>query len=222
MSARTSSDTGALTMNRTITAIAGVVAVAAGAFGGLGTTNSAAVQTTAHARSTAVQAVGTKAAHTRITLHVDTCRHCPVRLVQASVGKVAVWHSTTKHVEHGTVSFRVLTRHTHGMSFEIRPRWSLAGYVPNIVTRYAGTDVGDVVTNDVARHKQRAAGCWEGTSSSHVSLDVRAVKFPLRDMMGNPGHSVRAWFKPTLASTPPMVGTTKGAIGNQDTFYCTR
>jgi hypothetical protein len=157
--------------------------------------------------------------HTRITLHVTTCRHCPVRLVQAG-GSRHVWHSPTKRIRHGVVSFRVLTRHTYGMSFEIRPRWSSAGYIPNIVTRYGRTHAGDMVTNAVAKHKKFATGCWAGTSARRVSLDVRAVRFPLPDMLGHPGHSVRAWFKPTLASTLPMVRTTKGAIGNQDAFYC--
>jgi hypothetical protein len=204
-------------MNRTIT---GVVAVVAGVVVGLGTTSSSLADTTSTGRSATVhQAAASAPQRTRITLHVDTCPHCPVRLVQAIVGD-GVWHTPVKRVDHGVVSFGVLTRHTQGMSFEIRPRWSLAGYIPNIVTRYARSQVGDVVTNDVARHKNRATGCWAGTSASHVSLDVRAVKFPLRDMTGDPGHSVRAWFKPTLDSTPPMVETTKGAIGNQDAFYC--
>ena len=206
-------------MKRTFIAIAAATTAVVAALATTGT--SAAAGTTAHPRSAASHVARSKAQHARITLHVNTCRHCPIRLAQAG-GARGVWHSRTRHVDHGTVSFRVLTRHTHGMSFEIRPRWSSAGYIPNIVTRYAHTQVGDIVTNDVARHKRRAAGCWNGTSARSVSLDVRAVRFPLRDMQGNPGHSVRAWFKPTLSSIAPMVGTTKGAIGNQDAFYCDR
>jgi hypothetical protein len=106
------------------------------------------------------------------------------------------------------------------MSFEMQPRWSSADFVPNIVTRYGRTHVGDVVTNAVARHKKRATGCWAGTSARRVSLDVRAVRYPLRDVAGHPGHSVRSWFQTTVASTLPMVAATKGAIGNQDAFYC--
>src|SRR4051794_8476457 len=60
--------------------------------------------------------------YTRITLNVDTCAHCPVRLVQAVDGRPFVWDSRTKHLDHGVVSFRVPTRRTHNMSFEIDPR----------------------------------------------------------------------------------------------------
>jgi hypothetical protein len=159
--------------------------------------------------------------YTRVTLNIDTCSRCPVDLVQAIEGRGSVWRSRTERVKDGAVSFRVPTRRTHQMSFEINPRWSVLNVVPNIVTRYHGIQVGDIVTDDVAPHKKRAAGCWAGTSARRITLDVRAVKFPARDLEGNPGFGLRAWFEPTMDSSGPMVPTFKGAIGNQDAFFCT-
>jgi hypothetical protein len=187
-----------------------------------------AVGTTRHAdraaRADTVTAVAHSRAarsHTRVTLNVDTCSRCPVTLVQAFQGGTSVWRSRTKRVHDGTVSFRVPTRRTHHMSFEINPRWSVLNVVPNIVTRYHGSEAGDIVTDDAARHKRRAAGCWEGTSARRITLDVRAVKFRARDLEGNPGFALRAWFAPTIESGGPMVQTFKGTIGNQDAFVCT-
>jgi hypothetical protein len=159
--------------------------------------------------------------YTRVVLNVDTCSRCPIGLVQAIQGGGSVWRSPIKRVHEGSVSFRVPTRRTHQMSFEINPRWSVLNVVPNIVTRYHGADVDGIVTDDVAPHKKRAAGCWAGTSARRVTLDVRAVRFRARDLEGNPGFALRAWFAPTLDSGGPMVQTFKGAIGNQDAFFCT-
>jgi hypothetical protein len=108
------------------------------------------------------------------------------------------------------------------MSFELRPRWSTADWITNVVTRYAHERVGRHVSAETAAHKQRAYGCWAGTSRRHVTLRVRAVKFPNRDVEGDPGYALRAWFAVSQPSMNPAVITDNGSIGNQDAFYCNR
>ncbi|HET7357569.1 MAG TPA: hypothetical protein VFJ09_12915 [Nocardioidaceae bacterium] len=158
---------------------------------------------------------------TRITLRVDRCVHCPVMLVQAFSGPDGhVWQTRQHRVRAGWVSFTVPTRRTVGMSIDLYPRWSKFEAHTNVVIRYARTRVGQRVDAATARHKRRAEGCWAGTTASQVTLRVRVIRFPFTDYAGHHGYAPRAWLARTHEAVPPMVRTTKGAIGNQDAFYC--
>jgi hypothetical protein len=160
------------------------------------------------------------ASMTTIVLRIHTCRHCPVYLQQAIVGR-PYWTSKMHRVRGGHASFRVPTRRTSGMSFVLNPRWAdVTNAVTNIVTQYAHTAVGQTVSNDVARHKKRASACWAGTSRHRVVLHARAVKFPGRALGGGPGHALRAWFSPTRVATPLWSHTWRGTLGNQDAYPC--
>ena len=157
---------------------------------------------------------------TKIVLRVRTCRRCPVQLRQA-LDDGTYWSSRTHRVRRGHVRFRVPTSRTRGMSFEITPHWATAGnWVPNVVTRYSGTDFGESVSNAQARHKKRATACWTGTDARRVRLVVRAVKFRARTMDGDPGHGLRAWFSPMGRRMSPMNRTWRGSLGNQDAYFC--
>ena len=107
------------------------------------------------------------------------------------------------------------------MTFDLNPRWAnVTNAVTNIVTRYAHTAPGQVISNEVAKHKKRATACWAGTTQTRVVMNVRVVTFTARALGGGPGHAIRAWFKPMTTSTPPMTPTWRGTLGNQDVYSC--
>lgn len=160
---------------------------------------------------------------THIHLRVKYCPRCPVYLQQAFRGDVSSWTSQTHRVRYGRVQFTVPTRRTHGMSFVFNPRWAnVTNARTNVVTRYAHTQVGDYISNRVAKRKHRATGCWAGTNERRVHLLVRAVKFRGPALGGGPGHALRAWFRPMTESTPYWQRTYRGSIGNQDAYFCRR
>jgi len=153
---------------------------------------------------------------TRITLRAHTCPRCPVRLTDGNS-----WWTNTHRVRAGHVSFQIPTRHTHGLVFEVSPRWANAGNASTvIVTRYANTPPGERIGNEVARHKRRGTSCWAGTSARHVVMTFRAVKFRAQTPAGDPGHALRAWFNPLRRSTPPMERTWRGSVGHNGLFEC--
>jgi hypothetical protein len=57
------------------------------------------------------------------------------------------------------------------------------------------THLGQTITNQVARNKRWATGCWAGTTSRAVTITLRVAKFPLRQNDGSPGVSARVWFQ---------------------------
>jgi hypothetical protein len=157
---------------------------------------------------------------TTIVLRVTTCAHCPI-FVQQALDDGTYWTSRTHHVRAGKVTFLLPTRRTRGMTFGSNPRWpNVTDAVTNIVTRYAHTKPGQIISNDVARHKKRATACWSGTSQPRIVMQVRIVKFSARAIGGGPGHAMRAWFKPMKSSLPPMTHTWRGTLGNQDAYFC--
>ncbi|MGA9343815.1 MAG: hypothetical protein WBV37_01815 [Nocardioidaceae bacterium] len=172
-------------------------------------------------RTPVASASAPAAGKTSITLRIVGCRACPVRLVQAhSSAASAVWHTRTKRVHNGHVTFTVPARRTVGMTFELNPRWSKAGWVTNVVTRYAHRKVGSNVTPARAARTHRAEACWAGTDQSRVRMVVRVVKFRVRGYDGSPGYAPRAWFVKTRTSVGPRNRTFRGALGNQDAYYC--
>jgi hypothetical protein len=131
------------------------------------------------------------------------------------------WSSRTHHVRGGRVTFTVASRHTRGMTFILDPRWAnVTDAVTDVVTRYAHTTPGQVISNDVAKNKKRATPCWSGTTQPRVVMQVRVVTFRGRALGGGPGRAIRAWFKPMKSSTPPMTRTWRGTIGTQDVYSC--
>jgi hypothetical protein len=201
-----------------VAALSGLVLVAASFLVGGGIDNAAAGVSESPAPASAARAVTS----TRITLLIDRCRHCPVALFQARTDPIRVWHTGWKNVHHGRVTFRVPTHRTHSMSIDLNPTWSDANAVTNVVIRYADEQAGDRVTAAVARNKRRAAGCWAGTSDTSVQLKVHVRRYRIKDLEGNPGRAPRAWLATTQAWVPPMVRAKRGAIGNQDAFFCSR
>lgn len=170
---------------------------------------------------------------TRLTFAVDTCENCEIGLVQAlqhPSGQWTVWRSDYRPVVHGRVSFRVATRRTYGMSIEVSAPWQTGGNArPNAVVRYRNTNLGQTITNQVARNKRWASGCWAGTTSRDVTIPLRVAKYPLRRNDGSPGVSARVWFQQMRRIVPTpysnragnrWVYAPHGAIATQDAFAC--
>jgi len=157
---------------------------------------------------------------TLIVLRVDRCPRCPA-YVQQALDDGTFWSSGTHRVRAGHVRFRVPTHRTHGITFVLNPRWAnVTNAVTNVVTRYANTQVGDRVSNRVARGKHRATACWAGTDARQVRMLVRAVRFRGPALGGGQGHALRAWFQPMKAATPYWNRTYRGSLGNQDAYFC--
>ena len=158
---------------------------------------------------------------TTLVLKVPSCPKCTIDLTRAITGHQKVWRSKNHHVRDGKVTFVLPTARTKGLSLEIYAPWDNAcDCNTNIVTRYRGVDPGERLTDTVARHKRRAEGCWAGTTASRFTMTVHVARFKAPQPDGQPGHVMRAYVNPQVASIAPMTRTFKGTLGNQDAFYC--
>jgi len=159
---------------------------------------------------------------TTLVLEIPTCAKCTINLARAISGHQHVWRSKIHHVRDGRVTFVLPTWRTKGLSFEINAPWDNAcDCNTNIVTRYRGIKPGERLRDTRARHKRKAEGCWAGTDASTFTMTVHVARFPARQPDGQPGHVMRAYLNPQVASIGPMTQTFKGTLGNQDAFYCT-
>jgi len=181
----------------------------------------------AHAAAPAADATTATAAttppSTRLILHVTGCDRCSIGVQHAVSGQPHVWSSSYQRIgsDHRAV-FRVSTTRTHGLSFVFRAPWDGGtGAVPNVVTRYAGHDVGSLVSRRAARHARKAEGCWAGTTLGRVRLDLYVARVSARTLGGDPTRIPLVYATHTLSSWKPMMKTFKGTIGNQDALYCT-
>jgi hypothetical protein len=157
---------------------------------------------------------------TAVTLVVPSCEGCEVSVHGYFQGSMDFWDSTTKAVKDGTVTFKVPTARTPGLSVMVRAPWEGAtGYVTNVVFRYRGMQPGTKVGFAQARRLTRASGCWAGTASADVTLrvKVRRVRVPGE---GGPVAGSIAWTAVTQDWLRPLVRTWHGIIGTQDVMPC--
>jgi hypothetical protein len=164
------------------------------------------------------------AARTTLTFTVDDCEGCEVQLVNArstlDADVVHVWQSRTKEVRDGTVTFRVATRRTWGLSATVRAPWEgHTGYLTTVAWRYDGEGVGDAVTLEEAVTKKKASACWEGVRSRAVTVPLVVEKVRVRGVKGKVAGSIA--FVPTTQSwLPPMREVWGGVLGSQDVNVC--
>jgi hypothetical protein len=105
----------------------------------------------------------------------------------------------------------------------VRAPWAKGlDWVPNVATRYAGHTIDSFITRDVARHADRAAGCWAGTQYGNVTLDFHVARVAAETGSGTPTQAPLVYATHTMSSWRPYVDTFKGTIANQEAFYCTR
>lgn len=164
------------------------------------------------------------AARTTLTFTVDDCEGCEVQLVNArstlDADVVRVWQSQTKEVRDGTVTFRVATRRTWGLSATVRAPWEgHTGYLTTVAWRYNGEGVGDAVTLEEAVTKKKASACWEGVRSRAVTVPLVVEKVRVRGVKGKVAGSIA--FVPTTESwLAPMREVWGGVLGSQDVNVC--
>jgi hypothetical protein len=171
-----------------------------------------------------VRATAPSPPRTALHLHVTGCDRCSVQLQQAIHHRPEVWQSRSRRVgsDHQVV-FRVRSSRTHGMSFVVRAPWAQhLDWVPNVATRYAGQALDSFVTRTEARHADRAAGCWAGTRLNAVSLDFHVARIAAEAGDGSPTQAPLVYATHSMRSWRPVVRTYKGALANQEAFYCSR
>lgn len=212
MTSTTDRGTARRTARRTVRSVAALALLGAG----LGATATPALTGTADAAAAP--------SRTTVTFTVDDCRGCKVELHQglwaADPDDATVWHSRTKKVRHGKVSFTVRSTRTHGLQATVEAPWEGAtGYLTNVVFRYGHEQVGDRVTFREARDKHQASGCWEGTSRDHVTLPIVVRKVPVQGTIEKVPGSI-AFVKHTQSWLDPMARARKGVLGSQDVFLC--
>lgn len=164
------------------------------------------------------------AARTTLTFTVDDCEGCEVHLVNArstlDADVVHVWQSQTKEVRDGSVTFRVATRRTWGLSVTVRAPWEgHTGYATTVAWRYNGEGVGDTVTLEEAVTKKKASACWEGVRSREVTVPLVVEKVRVDGVRKKVAGSIA--FVPTTQSwLPPMREVWGGVLGSQDVNIC--
>ena len=181
-------------------------------------------QNDAHAASGSAGAGAHKPARTTLHIHVTGCDRCSLQLQQAIHGRSEVWQTGIQKIgsDH-RATFRVRTSRTEGMSFVLRAPWAKGlDAVPNVVTRYGGHDIDSFISRKVARHANRAAGCWAGTQLNNLTLDFHVARIRAESARGYPITAPLVYATHSMSSWKPMVKTFKGMVANQEAFYCTR
>ncbi len=176
----------------------------------------------------AAPAEGRSAApRTALTFTVDDCEGCELQLTsalgtyaEADAGKVDIWSSKVRTVEDGTVTFRIPTKRTAGMSVAVRAPWEgHTGYRTTVAWRYNGMHVGDPMTLEQAVTKKRAAACWEGVRRRTVTVPLVVEKVRVRGVHKVVDGSIA--FVPTTQSwLKPMREVWDGVLGSQDVNIC--
>jgi hypothetical protein len=157
---------------------------------------------------------------TQVTLKVDSCDGCTITLASYLQGSMDAWESTPKKVSDGSVTFRVPTDRTTGLSVEVRAPWEGAtGYVTNAVFRYQGAQPGDKVGFTRARAATKASGCWAGTTDDAVTLKLKVREVQVDGLGGKVPGSI-AWFAVTQDWLRPLVEAWGGVVGTQDVMPC--
>ncbi len=159
---------------------------------------------------------------TRLTFTVADCEGCEIQLVNArrTGDSVRVWESRTRTVEDGTVTFRVATLRTWGMSATVVAPWEgHTGYVTTVAWRYNGKRVGDPVTLAEAVTRKRASACWEGVRRRAVTVPLVVEEVEVGGVHGRVPGSIA--FVPTTQSwLGHMREVWDGVLGSQDVNVC--
>ena len=161
---------------------------------------------------------------TTLTIKAPDCNGCSIELQQGlwkPDGGARVWDGPRRTVRHGSVTFSVPTRRTHGMSMLVRAPWE--GALPAITTvvfRYGHEQPGDPVGLREARSKRRGSACWAGTTQEQVTIPLATHRVRV------PGNAQR-WVPGTIAYTSvtqdwmrPVRRVWHGVMGSQDVNIC--
>jgi hypothetical protein len=183
----------------------------------------AAAATLAMLPSSAAQAAPADQATptTHLTLDIADCEGCEVAVASYLRDSETIWDSAKpKVVTDGSVTFKVPTDRTAGLSITVRAPWEGAtGYVTNVALRYKGTQPGDKVGFTLARASTRASGCWAGTTADTATMKVVVRKVQVEGYGGKVAGTL-AYAKVTQDWLRPLVRTWHGVVGTQDLMPC--
>lgn len=161
------------------------------------------------------------ASRTHVTLQVQGCEGCDLRLTQALDGREEVWQSRSRTVEDGTVAWRIPTGRTRGVSITVIAPWDGGpGYVPTVAFRYGGEKPGGEVPPAEAKTKRRASTCWAGTEDDSVTIPITVVRARSTNPPGDPIRTPRAFASVTQDWMQPMERAHQGITGTQDVGFC--
>lgn len=172
---------------------------------------------TAHATTEPTDPRAASELDTDLTLNIAKCEGCSVQLLSYD-GVNPPYVSQVATVTAGSVTIRIPSEETAGMSVRIVPTWLTTPVAADtqVVWRYAGEEIGAPVSFKTARSKKRASGCWAGTVNEAVSLTVKVRRITYR---GRPGAI--AWAPVTESFLRPMEKVRGGVLVSDDMLACT-
>ena len=168
--------------------------------------------------------------HTLVTLNFtgNGCVGClvsPQQYIPArnNNGQEIDWEGQERKVRGDSITFRVPTENTRGMSFEIsNPAYDDGFYdaTPLIVFQYKGYEPGEWVERAQAVKASSGSPCWAGTTEASVSLSVNVRAVKLRAMDDSRVRVPLAWVAPTEAAFGGFTSTDRGVVAAQDVYPC--
>lgn len=156
---------------------------------------------------------------TVLTLKIGRCEGCVVTAT-SNDGILTPFESMPATVYEGSATVTVPSERTFGLSIQVRAPWEdHTARVTNVVFRYGGQDIGDVVTFKQARAMRWASGCWAGTVNTAVTLKIKVRKVRVGSPAGRVYGSL-AWAPVTESFVKPVVRARRGVLSRQDLLTC--
>jgi hypothetical protein len=178
------------------------------------------------ATGTPAKAVGhhDRSGRTALTFAVEDCEGCEIQLHQGLPGKhgerPTFWKSPERTVHDGTVTFRIPSRRTWGMSATVVAPWEgWTGYFTTVAFRYDGKTVGQPVTLSEATDADAASACWAGTRQRAVTIPLVVERVRVAGVRGKVPGSI-AYTPTTEDWTGEVRDAWDGVLGSQDYDIC--
>jgi hypothetical protein len=164
---------------------------------------------------TTTRSAGSIELETDLTLLIGRCEGCVITLLSYD-GTNPAYYSVPATVLGGSVTIRLPSARTAGMSVRVEPPWVTPSTVDtNVAWRYNGRAIGDPITFKEARTRRRASGCWAGTVNEAVTLRIKVRRV---GYYGRPGAI--AWAPVTESYVPPMATVRNGILVSDGVRAC--
>jgi hypothetical protein len=161
---------------------------------------------------------------TTVTLTVRGCEGCELQLQSWLEGETTgSWASRPKEVVDGTVSWKVPTWRTEGLSIGLADvPWAdeRLNAQPLVAMRYSGFKPGERVSYADAHSARKGTVCFAGTEEDALDLTVK-VKPVKADGIGGEVRAPMGWVVETQEWLRPMNRTNHGVLATQDVPFCT-
>lgn len=158
---------------------------------------------------------------TRINFQIEDCVDCTLEMHDGHTNSGELLGSTT--VTNGTATLTVPTNRTAGSTFALIDQPMMQNWIPVVVVRYAGLEVGQPVTEAQAATSTSANGCWAGTDQSEFSIEIETQRpeIPGSKPTWNFGNRMlRAYITPGLPTTGVFAKTLVGGLAHQNVWWC--